>query len=57
MQKRRDWVDEYNKKGKNYSSCHFVMRMGSNKVSPEAEYIRKLHDEYCKVDMKDLELA
>ena len=57
MEKRKKWVDEYIKKSQHYSSCHFVMQLGSNTVSPEVEYIRKLHDEYCKVDMKNLELA
>ena len=57
MGKRKEWINEYNKRSQRYSSCHFVMQLGSHTVSSEAEYIRKLHDDHCKVDMKNLELA
>ncbi|MFH2047156.1 MAG: hypothetical protein ABIK92_18665 [Pseudomonadota bacterium] len=57
MKDRREWVDMYEKKAKNYSSCHFLMQLGSVKVSPKAEFVRKIHDDLCKVSSSELSTA
>ncbi|MCP3866832.1 MAG: hypothetical protein GY703_01790 [Gammaproteobacteria bacterium] len=50
MPERRAWVDRYEKKAETYSSCRFLMRLGSDSVAEKAEFVRKLHDELGKVN-------
>lgn len=56
MPDRRKWVDRYEKVALDYASCKFMEHLGSNKTDPKAEFVRAIHDEYCRAD-KILRLA
>jgi hypothetical protein len=57
MGERRDWVRMYESKAKNYASCHYLMKLGSDKVATKAEFVRQIHDDLCKVSNSDLKAA
>lgn len=57
MAERREWVKMYELKAKNVSSCHYLMQLGSDKVDAKAEFVRKIHDELCRVSDSELEIA
>lgn len=54
---RARWVKEYEESSINYSSCQFLMTLGSDKVHEKAEFVRRLHDDMCKVFRNDLKIA
>jgi len=56
MATRRQWVANYDKASRDYASCRFLEKIGSDLVNPRAEEIRQIHDAYCKTD-SDLKLA
>jgi hypothetical protein len=53
---RVSWVNNYDKVSSGYASCKFIEKLGSDISDPKAEYIRALHDKYCKSD-SELKLA
>jgi len=57
LRERVRWVGMYEKKARSYSSCHYVLDLGSDKVHKKAEFVRKIHDEMCKVTNDKLEIA
>lgn len=57
MEEYRDWVDKYENIVKNYSSCHYLMTLGSDKVVAKAEFVRKIHDDLGKVRCSELKAA
>ncbi len=57
MAERQEWVKMYELKSKNISSCHYVTRLGSDKVNAKAEFVRKIHDELCRVNNSELKIA
>lgn len=54
---RAKWVSKYEKSSANYSSCHFLMKLGSNKVHEKAEFVRQIHDDLCKAHRNELGIA
>jgi hypothetical protein len=50
MPERERWVKNYDKIAHQYASCRFEEEFGSNTIDPKAEYIRSIHDDYCKTD-------
>lgn len=54
---RARWVKKYEESSINYSSCHFLLKLGSDKVHEKAEFVRRLHDDMCKVFHNDLKIA
>lgn len=57
MEERREWVKMYEMESANVSSCHYVASIGSDKVDTKAEFVRKIHDELCKVNNSELKIA
>ena len=57
MAERRMWVARYEKIARKYASCRFLVRLGSNKVNSKAEYVRAIHDNYCRANEDGLEIA
>ena len=57
MAERHKWVTKYDNKARNYASCRFIKAVGSAKTVEKTEAIRAIHDEYCKVNNSDIELA
>lgn len=57
MAERREWVALYEKKAENYSSCQYLMHLGSDKVAAKAERVRQMHDELCKANRSELTIA
>lgn len=37
-----DWIDQYNKKSSDFSTCHFIAQYGQVKINPVIEYYDKL---------------
>lgn len=56
MPERRRWVARYRLAAANYSACRFVAKLGSDVTDPKADYVRDIHDRYCRAG-QDLELA
>jgi hypothetical protein len=56
MEARRAWVSRYEQAAQNFAACRFIRHLGSTRTDAEAEYVRALHDEYCRTDA-DLQLA
>jgi hypothetical protein len=54
---RAEWTNKYDKASRDYASCHFVANLGSDKVHEKAEFVRKLHDDFCKACRDDLKIA
>ena len=50
MDRRRQWVEEYERKSSAYASCRFVDTLGSGRASRDCERVRVLHDRYCKAE-------
>lgn len=47
MADRIRWVKHYNERAKEYASCRFLKNIGSGKIDPKAEEVRRIHDDYC----------
>jgi hypothetical protein len=45
---RKEWVTGYDAISSRFASCRFIEQIGSNKVHPEAEAVRLLHDQLCQ---------
>lgn len=54
---RKKWVDAYEQVARNYSSCHYLCQIGSNKVHEKAEFVRKIHDDLCRATTTELVTA
>ncbi len=50
LNKRRSWVDEYNKKSEGFASCEYVETLGKGSRSLDCERVRAIHDQFCKSD-------
>lgn len=48
MPDREKWIEHYDRTARNYASCRFEEHLGSNTINAKAEYIRSIHDKYCK---------
>lgn len=48
LPQRREWVAAYDAAAAGYSSCRFLVQLGSSQVHPEAETVRLLHDDLCQ---------
>ncbi|OUS03877.1 hypothetical protein A9Q81_06420 [Gammaproteobacteria bacterium 42_54_T18] len=57
LRERMRWVGTYEKKARSYSSCHYVLDLGSDKVHKKAEFVRKIHDDMCRVRKSTFEIA
>lgn len=51
MGRRNQWVEEYESRAREYSSCRYVDSFGSDKVDAKADSVRKLHDDMCRSDL------
>ena len=45
---REAWVRDYEQRATGYASCHFITRLGSERVHPAAEQVAMLHDELSR---------
>lgn len=50
MERRRQWVDAYERKSAAYASCQYVTTFGSGRACRECEQVRAIHDRHCKTD-------
>lgn len=50
MPARNRWVAHYTSQAKKFASCRFEGSYGSSLVDARAEFVRAIHDEYCKAD-------
>jgi hypothetical protein len=50
LPERERWVNEYEKKAESFASCRFIADMGSDRIDPDVDKIRVLHDEMCKAE-------
>lgn len=57
LEERKRWVEHYEKESTNYSACHFLMKLGSDTVSPKAEAVRELHDKLSGAEKVTQQLA
>lgn len=57
LSEREAWIDRYNDKSKQYSICQFIQKIGSDTVNEKAEKVRKLHDELCRSDIANANIA
>jgi hypothetical protein len=48
--RRQLWIENYNKKADQFATCRFLKQLGSNTVHPAAEYVRAVHDKYCRAE-------
>jgi hypothetical protein len=46
----RRWLEDYEQKQSEYSTCHFIEQLGSGKTHPALEPFVKLHDELTRCD-------
>ncbi|WP_196140027.1 hypothetical protein [Aliikangiella sp. G2MR2-5] len=53
---RSAWIKSYEKKNKEFSSCRFIGKFGSDNVESKALGIKELHDHFCQ-STQDLPLA
>ena len=56
MSDRKKWVEKYEKVANRYASCRFREKIGSDAIDAKAEFIRSVHDKYCRAD-SDLKIA
>lgn len=56
LPERYRWIKEYDRLSRNYAACTFMTSMGSSTIDAKAEFIQKLHDDYCQSD-KGLPIA
>lgn len=47
---RKQWIAAYEEHAPNYASCRFIETLGSRATHTEAEAVRAVHDEYCRVN-------
>lgn len=50
MEKRRQWVAEYDRKSAAYAACQYVTTLGDGRASVDCERVRSVHDRYCRPD-------
>jgi len=48
MERRQQWVRDYEAKATEFAACAFVESLGSSTVHPATEAVRSLHDEMCR---------
>ncbi len=46
--RRQQWIEGYERIALGFASCRFLESLGSSRVHPEAEEVRKIHDELCR---------
>ena len=56
LRKRNTWIDNYETKSKNFAACKFIESLGSNLTVRETEYVKSVHDDYCRAN-QDLPIA
>jgi hypothetical protein len=56
MAEREAWIKRYNQAAEGYASCHFLRRLGSERLHPKADMVRAVHDKLCQSD-SDLPMA
>ncbi|MEO1035269.1 MAG: hypothetical protein AAFX44_06910 [Pseudomonadota bacterium] len=56
MAERESWVDDYERKSRDYASCRYVSTVGMSHSDRRCEDVCRLHDELCRSD-RDLPLA
>ncbi len=50
MDRRRRWVEEYERKSGAYASCRFVDTLGTGRASRDCERVKAIHDRYCRAE-------
>lgn len=50
MERRRRWVNEYERKSAAFASCQYITTLGDGRASSDCERVRVVHDRYCKPD-------
>lgn len=48
LPRRRQWIEGYERLANGFAACRFLECLGSSRVHPEAEEVRKIHDELCR---------
>jgi hypothetical protein len=48
LPRRRQWIEGYDRIAGGFASCRLLESLGSSRVHPEAEEVRKIHDELCR---------
>ena len=56
MPARERWIEDYERRARDFASCRFVAAFGKGRVDRDADDVRALHDEFCRSDY-DLPLA
>ncbi len=50
LPQRKQWVAAYEARAAGFAACRFVKRLGGTAVHPEAEAVRRLHDEISRAE-------
>lgn len=50
LQLRHAWIKEYEDVAENFAACRFIERLGTTSVHPEAEAVRRIHDNLCRAE-------
>jgi hypothetical protein len=48
LPRRRKWVEGYDRLAGGFASCRFLEQLGDGGLHPEAEEVRRIHDELCR---------
>lgn len=57
VKEREAWVREYEIKARDFAACHFREALGSQRSHPQAELVRKIHDELSRAENTSLKIA
>jgi hypothetical protein len=50
MEVRQSWIQAYEQRSADYAACRFVAHLGSDRVHPSAEAVRRWHDELSRAE-------
>ena len=56
MAERSEWIDGYDAASRGYAACRYEKTLGSSHKDRDCEWVRQIHDEWCRA-RQDLPLA
>jgi hypothetical protein len=48
MDRRRQWVKEYEQKSAEFAACNYVTSFGNGRTSTDCDRVRVIHDRFCR---------
>lgn len=57
MAERQAWVERYQQKAGDFAACHYLMQLGADTRTDQAERVQALHDDYSQAHRTSLPVA